>query len=250
MKGLYGLKEKFEGCNLIIEVLDARDVEGTRLKAVEKWSGTWRLLKVANKFDLVDEETLKKLKESKYVLVNSKALHMEAEKRKFIDEILKKVKQRPIRAIIVGYPNIGKSTIINMLAGRRAARVTPIAGTTKSIQWIRISDELMILDSPGVFPRREDKGSLLEKDAINVENIDRPETYANEIAWKCIKDQVLRKWVSESFDIELGEKDNATKLIEKIARRRNLLIKGGELNIGEASILFLRKYMKEGPKRG
>lgn len=233
-------------CDIVIEVLDSRDIEGTTLKTVEKWAGR-RLLRVANKTDLAPKSTLKELESLGVFLLNCKSANLNAERKRVIEFILSKTAQRPLRVMVVGYPNVGKSTMINMLAQRRAARATSVAGTTTNIQWIRISEDILLLDSPGVFSKEENKESLVKKGAINVSSLKNPEFHAYKLAQKCLSDSVLRKWVSEYFDLILDESDAPEKLIEKIAERRKWLLKGGELNTLEASKALLRAFM-EAPK--
>jgi len=236
------LKGMLRHCELVIEVLDARDVHGTRLGLLEHWAGGERIIRVANKADLADKETIKALKKYDYVLLNSKSIYLEKERKKILDAILAKTKIRPLRIVVVGYPNVGKSTIINMLAKRKVARAGPVAGTTKNIQWIRVSPEVLLMDSPGVFPVYEDRVSLLKKGAVNISELDDPDVHAHRIAKSCVEDPGLRKWLSVYFDITLCSDNTPEQVLEKIAKRRNWLLKKGELNVLEASKALLRAY--------
>lgn len=229
-------------CEIVIEVLDARDLEGTRVRKLEHWAGRERLIKIANKIDLISDEKVKLIDKKEYLPISSKSNNKNKERRNIIDAILAKRKQKP-RILIVGYPNVGKSTIINLLAGREVARATPTAGTTTNVQWIRLPEDILLIDSPGVFPEYEKRTELLRKGALNVEQLESFEFYALKVAQKCITDKELSKWIEKYFDIKL-EDDNPEKLIEKIAKRRKLMLKGGILNINEASKLLLRAFSK------
>lgn len=232
---------------MIIEVLDSRNVEGTRLPKLELEAGKKRLFKVVNKSDLASKEIIERLKANNFVLVNSKAANLKKERETLLSAILAHTKKRPLKIFVVGYPNVGKSTIINMLAGRKVARAAPIAGTTINMQWIRIAPDVLLIDSPGVFPAMENKDSLIKKGAMNINSLKDPELHAFKIAQKCISDPVLKKWLSSYFDISIDEKDTPEELLEKIARRRNWLLKGGELNRLEASKALLRA-LSQAPK--
>ena len=229
-------------CEIIIEVLDARDLEGTRVKTLEHWAGRERLIKIANKTDLLDYNRLHSIDRKEYLPISSKSSHKKKERQKIIDAILAKGREKP-RVLVVGYPNVGKSTIINLLADRHAARATSIAGTTTNVQWIRLSEDILLIDSPGVFPQYEKRTELLRKGALNVDGLKDFEFYGLKVAERCVTDARLSKWVEGYFDIKL-ENDNAEQLIERIAKRRKMLLKGGVLNINEACKLLLRSFSK------
>ncbi len=232
--------------NIVLEVLDSRNVEGTKLKKFELEAGK-RLFRIVNKADLASKEIISRLVASGFVLVHSKARNLKKEREKLLNAILAHTEQRPLKIFVVGYPNVGKSTIINLLAGKKVARAGPVAGTTNNVQWIRIAPDVMLIDSPGIFPIMENKDSLIKKGAMNVNSLKDPEVHAFKLAQKCITDQVLRKWLSKYFDISINEDDSPEILLETIARRRNWLLKGGELNRLEAAKALLRA-LSQAPK--
>jgi ribosome biogenesis GTPase A len=132
-----------------------------------------------------------------------------------------------------------------MLAKRRAARVAPVAGTTTNIQWIKISDDLMISDYRGVFPRYESTGELVRKGALNL--LGDEEKHSYKFAERVIASPTLKKWLEKKFDISLAGVKHPEELLGKIAERRKWYIKGGELNIAEASRAIIRA-MKDAPQ--
>src|SRR3989338_7538324 len=95
-------------CEIILEILDARDLEGTRIRQLEHWAGRERLIKIANKIDLLGNESLQSIDRKEYLPISSKSNHKEKERKKIIDAILARGKERP-RVVVVGYPNVGKS---------------------------------------------------------------------------------------------------------------------------------------------
>ena len=239
------LRQIMRECDVIIEIADARDIYNTRLPKVENWAGKERLIIVANKIDLTgerSEEIAERLKERGFFPLNSKS-QKHSDREQLIQAILEKRPMRPLRVFVLGYPNVGKSALINMLAQRKAARVAAIAGTTRGIQWVRVHPQIMLLDSAGVFPEKLGKSDLFFRGAVNVDGLEDPEIYSHAAMTELLENEGAKKWLEGNFDIVLEKGDDAEKALEKIARRRNLLLKAGEPNVFEASRLFLRSLI-------
>jgi len=231
------MKKLIHEADVIVEVVDARDIEGTRLPLVEKLSGTNRLIILVNKSDLAEKTKIPK-----------NAIRVSArnpDHRKIIlDFIMKKTEKRPVKALLIGYPNVGKSSIINLLAKRKVVKVSAVAGTTKNIQWVKIGDNLMLSDYRGIFPKGSKKEELVRKKAINID--DKPE-YGYQEAKRVLSSPRLRKWVGERLGIPLEGIEDEERLFEEIATKRNLHIRGGGLNIDEAAKILLR-VLREAPE--
>jgi len=237
------LRKLIHEADAIVEIVDCRDVEGTRLRFAEKWAGKARLLIVANKADLLPEGA--KVRTPERVFTISAKTATPEEKKALLEAILSRARKRPARALLLGYPNIGKSTLINSLSGRHAAKVSPIAGTTKDVQWVRMSDELIIVDYRGVFPEKEQRHSLVMKGAVNVHGDEEEHAYA--IAAKILASPVLRKWLEGKYDLRIGDATKPEGLLALMAERRKWYLKGGELNIAEAARSIVRA-IKEAPE--
>ena len=237
------LKNLIHEADIIVEVVDCRDVEGTRLRFTERWIGSARLLIVANKADLLSEGVKAKVPERAFI-ISARTASIQ-EKKSLIDAILSRTKKRPARALLLGYPNVGKSTLINSLSGRRAARVSPIAGTTKDVQWVRITSDLTIVDYRGIFPPKEQKHDLVRKGAVNVQGDEEEHVYL--IAAKILASPVLRKWLEEKYDFQIGTITQPDELLALMAERRKWYLKGGVLNIAEAARSLMRA-IKEAPE--
>ncbi|MFH1785965.1 MAG: GTPase [Candidatus Micrarchaeota archaeon] len=233
------LKNMIHSADVIIEVVDARDIKGTRLTLAEKWAGSKRLLLVANKSDLLPKDMELPKLENKGIFISAKDTD---ERSRIIKAILSRTSKRPVRAILVGYPNVGKSTLVNMLAQRKAAKVSAVAGTTKNLQWINITPELSITDYRGIFPKYEKKNELVRKGALNVQG--NEDLYAYDFAEKILKSNELKKWLEEKYDISLENVSDSQGVLEKIAERRRWYIKGGELNLQEAARSLIRAMME------
>ena len=237
------LKKLIRQANVIIEVVDARDIEETRLPVAERMAGTNRLIIMANKSDLLHEgETVEVPR--KGFLISAKTAD-EKKRKELIGIILGKTQSRPVKALFVGYPNVGKSSIINMLAHRKAAKVSSIAGTTKNAQWVNVTRELQVTDYRGVFPEKEKRMELVRKGAINVEG--HEDKYVHQLAEKVLSNKRLRKWLEQKYDIDLSNAGNSDDVLVAIAKRRNWYLKGGELNLNEAAKSLMRT-MKDAPE--
>ena len=237
------LRELIHEADVIVEVVDSRDIEGTRLRFTEKWIGSARLLIVANKADLLPEGAKAKVPERAFT-ISAKTASI-ANKKSLIEAILSRTKKRPARALLLGYPNVGKSTLINSISGRRAARVSPIAGTTKDVQWVRITSDLTIVDYRGIFPPKEQKHDLVRKGAVNMHGNEEEHVYM--IAEKILTSPVLRKWIEKRYDLKIGDIKTSDGLLELLAERRKWYLKGGVLNIAEAARNLMRA-IKEAPE--
>lgn len=235
------LKGMIHGADVIVEVVDSRDIEGTRLPVAEKWAGSKRLLMVANKTDLLPSGAKQPKLPNRGIFVSAKSLD-EGERWRVIRAILERTAARPARGILVGYPNVGKSSLINMLARRKAAKVSAVAGTTKDIQWVNVTPELMLSDYRGMFPGRESEDELVRKGALNVQG--EEEKYAYAFAEKALANNTLKKWLEKRFDISLEGAKDAESVLERIARRRGWILKGGEPNLEEACRSLVRAMME------
>ncbi|VVC03264.1 GTPase Era [Candidatus Bilamarchaeum dharawalense] len=241
MNPWFSLKKMIHGVDVVIEVIDARDMDKTRLPLAEKWSGSKRLLMVANKTDLLPKGTHLPKLENGGVYISAKTCD-EEEGKKLVRLILARTENRPAKALIIGYPNVGKSTLINMLVHRKVARVSAVAGTTKNMQWINVGPELIVTDYRGMFPVFEKKDELVRKGALNVQGDE--DRYAHGFAEKILKSEQLRKWLEKKYDVDLKDAKNSEELLAKIAERRKWFLKGGELNLQEAARNLVRAMME------
>ncbi len=238
------LKDMIHGADVIIEIVDARDVQGTRLPIAEKWAGSKRLLMVANKIDLLKPGTMLPKLQNKGIYLSAKKFS-EQDRWDFLNGIMARTSVRPVKAILVGYPNVGKSSLINMVVRRSVTRVSAVAGTTKNIQWVKVNDELMISDYRGLFPNKETPEMLVRKGAINVAG--NEEKFAYQFLERVSKKPHLVEWLEEKYGIKLKDAKNPEEILEKIAKRRGWCLKGGEPNIEEAARSIVRT-MKDAPE--
>lgn len=173
------LRTTLKPVDVVIEVLDARLPETTRNRRIEKTIESKPILLILNKADLADANKLKHWKthyqkEFKQVLVvDAKTGQIQQQVIKAVTElaeeriqqlIAKGYKRRPVRVMVVGMPNVGKSTLINRIVGKKKAKTGHKAGVTRQSQWIKINPQVELLDSPGLIPpalESEDDGYKL-----------------------------------------------------------------------------------------
>jgi len=254
--------------DIVLEVLDARLVELSRNETVEEIiKETGRpMIFVINKSDLVSKERIKKqvdeLKKkgtvvfvsakkkggSKALLYNIKKVFKKYGKRKVEvrDKFSEKLKYREARANLVvgilGYPNVGKSSIINALAHKKKVKVSKKSGTTHGVHWINISKDIKILDSPGVIPLKKDDeiryGLIGAKDTEALKN---PELVAHAVIKLFLKKN--KKAFEEFYNIELRNSD-VEEIVEELAMKKGFLIKGGKPDKNRLVMVIVRDWQQ------
>ncbi len=166
---------------------------------------------------------------------------MEARQRKGMNP-------RAIRALIVGIPNVGKSTLINKLAGRKVAATGDKPGVTKGQQWIKMAGgELELLDTPGIlWPKFEDQQVGLRLATIG--SIKEEIMPADEVAFYAVRymAEMYPGVLSERYGIgelpsDLSEVETVIEVMENIGRKRGCVVSGGRVDLGKASTLILRE---------
>jgi ribosome biogenesis GTPase A len=151
---------------------------------------------------------------------------------------------RPTRAMILGIPNVGKSTLINTLSGRKGAKTGNRPGVTKSNQWIKIKGNLELLDTPGIlWPKFEDKEvgiNLALTGAIKDEILDI-ETLALKLIERLVN--YFPNLLNNRYNIEIEGK-SYLNIMEDIGKRRGCIIKGGEIDYTKVSHIVLDEFRR------
>jgi hypothetical protein len=254
--------------DLVLEVLDARLVELSRNEKVEELiEEVGRpVIFVINKSDLVPKASLEKhvielKKKGEVVFLSAK----EKGSARLLTYKIKKVfrehgkrempererfdpkpKYREARGNIVvgvvGYPNVGKSSIINMLAHKKKMKVSRRSGTTHGIHWIKATEDIKLIDSPGVIPLKKD--DEIRYGLIGAKDIDRikdPELVAHAIIKLFLK--FNKKAFEKHYGIDIQDKD-PQDIIEKIADRKRFLLKGGRFDENKTFSLIVRDWQQ------
>jgi len=218
--------------DVVIEVLDARFPDLTRLPAYEtlvKKLGK-PLIIVLNKADLVPKEWAEDWKKilqkrgAPVVFVSSKMRWGTRILRNTIKDVAPKF---PVIVGVFGYANVGKSSLINILKGKRVAHAAPIPGWTKGEQLVRISRKIYLMDTPGVIPMR-DPTKLVLIGAYDPNRMEDPELPA-EILLRVLHSLDPEKWPAT---------------IDEYAVKRNFLLKGGMPDTHRAAVELLSKWQK------
>lgn len=151
---------------------------------------------------------------------------------------------RPVRAMIIGIPNVGKSTLINTLTGRKGAKVGNKPGITKSNQWIKTKGDLELLDTPGIlWPKFEDESvglNLAFTGAIKDEILDR-ETLALRLIE--LLGKICPELLEKRYNFEIKD-DSALEVMINIGKKRGCIIKGGEIDYTKVSNIILDEFRK------
>lgn len=249
------IEAKLKIVDCVIELLDARIPVSSRNNSIYRMTENKARLVVLTKNDLADPKETKKwisyFEENGvraiFADLNKKsdilAIVKEAEKlgdKKHEKEISRGMKPQAIRAMIIGIPNVGKSTLINKIANRKAASVQNKPGHTKSQQWIKVSNQFELLDTPGILPSRYED----EKDAINLALVGSvkadilPTEELADISLKFLKENYFANLLARYPYIDANLDTNST--FSLIAEKRGFLSKGKQ-DIDKAQKVFLNE---------
>lgn len=150
---------------------------------------------------------------------------------------------RRLTSMVVGIPNVGKSALINRLAGRKAARTGSLPGLTRGEQWIKVGKRLDLLDTPGVLaPHRDDPEKtrkLAVIGSVREEFFDAGEVAGWVLSWLL---ENRRAALCEHFGIEAGKLDEVGSILDLIGRKRGFLKKGGEVDRQKTSIHIIKEF--------
>lgn len=245
--------------DVVIELLDARIPISSRNPQFDQLVGHKKRIVALNKYDLADPARTRRwidyyaAKGIKAIPINSlngegvQTLIQEA-KLACTDVIEKAERQgrllRPIRAMIVGIPNVGKSSLINKLAGKSAAKTGNKPGVTRGKQWIRLNKEVELFDTPGIlWPKIEEdlmgiklaSSGAIKDEVLNIEDI----------CFHLIKMLLVdyKKLFFERYKLD-EELEDIVEIMTVIGRKRGCLIKGNEVDLEKASRLIVDEFRK------
>jgi len=255
-------KKIVDTSDIIIEVLDTRFFEETRNKELEDEikKQKKRIIYVLNKSDLASKEKLEKAKENlfPYAIVSCKNRTGIKKLRDLIKITAKKIEKKEIREMkrdkivnsetdktkvgIIGYPNTGKSSLINILSGHSGAGVGSEAGFTKNVQKIKLSENVVLIDSPGVIP--EEEYSSTDKEKISRSTIFGGKSYSQIKEPELIITNLFEKYKSALEKFYKVEAETSEEFIEKVGLKKNFLKKGGIVHEDKTSREILRAWQK------
>ncbi|HJX50162.1 MAG TPA: GTPase, partial [Candidatus Nanoarchaeia archaeon] len=244
-------KEVIDNADIILEVLDARFIEETRNKKLEehiKKTGK-RIIYVLNKIDLIKKIKKEELSEIyPYVLISATTKRGNKELRSRMKIEAKKI-EKPISDLgkvsigVIGYPNTGKSSLINMLVGKHSAGTGADAGFTRGIQKINLTSDIQLVDSPGVIPEEEYSQTLTEKIAKHAKVGGRSYSQIKE------PDMIIAtimndfKGVLEKY-YGIDAKGDSEILLEELGRKKGFLKRGGKVNEDTTARLIIKDWQQ------
>ena len=247
------LKEKLSLVDVVIEVRDSRLPLSSSYANIEKLLGNKPRLLLLNKADLTDKSELKKwvsyLKESTgcpVIITEAKGNNdlslvvktaVELSEPKIQALMAKGLLRRPARAMVVGMPNVGKSSVINKLTKSSKTKIGAKAGVTRQQQWVRINPKLELLDTPGIIPTRQDNQEQAVKLAF-VSSVSENAYSPEPVAAALLKMLENNAQVKDYYKVE-----NLT--LEEIAFSRRWILKG-DIPDTERTAIYVLKDFREG----
>ncbi|MCR5835674.1 MAG: ribosome biogenesis GTPase YlqF [Lachnospiraceae bacterium] len=255
-KAIRQMKEDIKLIDLVVEILDARLPLSSRNPDIDELGKNKARLILLNKSDLADERWNDKwaeyFREKGYtvVKVNSKNKTGIKEINNAVNEACKEkierdrkrgIKNRPVRAMVVGIPNVGKSTFINAYAGKACTKTGNKPGVTKGKQWIKLNKGLELLDTPGIlWPKFEDQSigfKLAVSGSINDNILNTTDMVYDFI--KMLK-EMYPNAITSRYGIE--DSDDALEILNRVAEVRGCKLKGDRPDIDKAALIILDDY--------
>lgn len=248
------IREKINLIDIIYEVIDARMPISSKIKDIDDLIKDKPRILIMTKYDLCDKDITDKFI-SYYENLGYKVVPVDLANNKNVKKVLdlsesvskelndkrksKGLKPRNLRALIIGIPNVGKSTLINRLVGKKAASVGNKPGFTKSLSWIRINKDIDLLDSPGIlWPKLENQYearilaifSSIKEEILNKEDL---ALFSIDILTKLYKDKLESR-----YNIKIDNMTNI-EIMESIAKKRGCVTKGNITDYEKVSSIIL-----------
>lgn len=261
-KAVRSMQEDIKLVDLVVEVLDARIPISSRNPDIDSLANNKARLVLLNKADLADNKYNEKwvayFKEKGItaLLINAKtgnglkgiqAAVQEACKEKIERDRKRGIKNRPVRAMVVGIPNVGKSTFINAYAGRACAKTGNKPGVTKGKQWIRLGKNLELLDTPGIlWPKFESQ--IIGRNIAFIGSMNDQIIQIEELALDLIEvleklyPGILKTRYEEETPIKIETEDTKVQMLYQICESRKCYKKGEEYDTEKAAALLMDDF--------
>ena len=248
--------ESLKLVDVVIEILDARVPKSSINPDIQEYLDNKNVIELLNKADLADENETKKW--IKYFKDKGKnAISCNSKEGKGIKEVIKKIEEvskssletaalrgrvgKTIKVMVIGIPNVGKSSFINRISNKASAKVGNRPGVTKQKQWVNVNDNIELLDTPGIlWPKFENQRVALNLASIGTikdENLDK-----FDIAYNLIK--ILIEYYPENVlkRYRLEEIEDALTVIDEIALKRGAIKRGGAVEEERVASLILDDF--------
>ena len=252
------IKECLAQVDLVAEIVDSRIPESSRNPEIAQMLGNKPHIILLNKCDMADDNATKQWI-SYYKNIGITALSVDCRSGKGLNRFSPAVKDilkekieknisrgmvgKPLRIMVVGIPNTGKSSFINRMAGSSKAKVADKAGVTRSNQWFAIGNGLELLDTPGVLWPKFDDAAVGDKLAFigsvkdTVIDIESLAARLIEVLKKDYPDRLAERYKISDFDnLQVFE------IMDLIGKKRGMLISGGEIDYERVSVMLLDEF--------
>ena len=242
----------------VVEILDARVPESSRNPDLQSLIEGKPRIVILNKCDTADDSSTQKWI-SWYRNQGIVAIAADCRSGKGLNKFIPAVKQvlsdlikkyeskgmkgRVLHLMVVGIPNVGKSSFINRLAGQKKAKVEDRPGVTRTKQWVKLADDIELLDMPGVlWPKFEDMsvGEKLAFTGAVKDDVVDIETLACRLL--CVLNLSYKNELITRYKIETSEDEDGYELLKKVGKARGMLVSGGEINTERAAITVLDEF--------
>lgn len=244
------LYKVIDSSDVLLQILDARDPMGTRSPYVEKFLREEKphkhLIFILNKVDLIPNWVTQRwvaILSAEYPTVAFHASMTHPFGKGSLINLLRQfaklhIDKKQISVGLIGYPNVGKSSVINTLRAKKVCKVAPIAGETKVWQYITLMRRIFLIDCPGiVYPSAETDTEKVLKGVVRVELVQNPEDYIEEVIKRVRKEYLIKTYKVEGWN-------NATEFLEKMAARTGKLLKKGEPDISQVAKMVLNDWQR------
>lgn len=252
------IAENIRLCDCVIELCDARCPQSSRNPLLPALIGDKKLLLVINKSDIADPVQTQKWIE-RFKNEGTKAIAISCNDAKGISKVFDTIREllkekiendkkrgyvnRSIRVMVCGIPNVGKSSFINKLYGKTAAKAGDRPGVTRGKQWVTIKNGMQLLDTPGIlWPKFEDKEVALRlayTGAIKDEVLDTEELCAKLCSF--LADNYPDR-LKERYKVVLEDGLTGFEILERISRKRGFILKGNEVDLLRGANVVLDEF--------
>ena len=252
------ISENIKLCDCAVEIVDARCPQSSRNPELPRLVGGKKVLVVVNKSDIADpNETQKWIK--RFEREGAAAVSVCCNDAKGVQKILEAIREmlkekierdrarglvnKPIRTMVCGIPNVGKSSFINKLYGKNAAVKGDRPGVTRGKQWITLKNGMEFLDTPGIlWPKFDDKEAALRlayTGAVKDDILDTEELCAHLCEFLA---ENYKSKLEERYKLELPDEYTGFELLESICRKRGFIVKGGEADTLRGASVVLDEF--------
>lgn len=252
------MQENISLVDIVIELLDARLPLSSKNPEIDKLAVNKKRIVILNKADLADEkktaEWAEYFRSKGFVVIEANSSTGKGIKeitpaaKELMAEKVERLRKRgrifvPTRAMIVGIPNVGKSTLINKFVGRNMAKTGDKAGVTRAKQWVKIKKDFELLDTPGIlWPKFDDQSvglKLAFTGAINDDIMDSTELVTHLIEYI---DRLYPNALRDRYNIEYDENTKIHEIYEKIAIKRGFIKKGSEVDYKRTADIIIDEF--------